>query len=93
MVPATLGGSNPSKHVYELRMYQVNEGKMEALIARFGDHTDAIFKRHNMKSVAIGVPKMRRTRKVSLSISSNIRHVRKPQELGSLSSPIRNGKR
>src|SRR5215813_4046945 len=50
------GGSNPSKHVYELRMYQVNEGKMEALIARFGDHTDAIFKRHNMKSIGYWRP-------------------------------------
>ena len=51
MEPATT-----SKHVYELRMYQVNEGKMDALIARFGDHTDAIFKRHNMKSVGFWRP-------------------------------------
>ena len=53
---SNLGGSNPSQHVYELRMYQVNEGKMDALIARFGDHTDAIFKRHNMKSVGFWRP-------------------------------------
>ena len=51
-----IGGSNPSHHVYELRMYHVNEGKMDALKARFGDHTDAIFKRHNMKSVGYWVP-------------------------------------
>jgi len=38
MEPATT-----TPHVYELRMYQVNEGKMDALIGRFGDHTDAIF--------------------------------------------------
>lgn len=47
---------NTSQHVYELRMYQVNEGRMEALIARFGDHTDAIFKRHNMRSVGYWRP-------------------------------------
>ena len=47
-----IGGSNPPQHVYELRLYQVNEGKMDALIARFGDHTDAIFKRHNMGAPA-----------------------------------------
>ena len=47
----TFGGSNPSQHVYELRMYHVNPGKMDALVARFGDHTDAIFKRHNMTSI------------------------------------------
>ena len=51
-----LAGSNPSQHVYELRLYHVNEGKIDALIARFGDHTDAIFKRHNMKSVGYWRP-------------------------------------
>jgi hypothetical protein len=53
---SNLGGSNPSRHVYELRLYHVNEGKMDALIARFGDHTDAIFRRHNMKSIGYWVP-------------------------------------
>jgi hypothetical protein len=52
----TLSGSNPSHHVYELRMYHVNQGKTEALQARFRDHTDAIFKRHNMKGVGYWVP-------------------------------------
>jgi NIPSNAP len=51
-----LNGSNPSYHVYELRLYHVHEGKMDALRARFGDHTDAIFKRHNMKSIGYWVP-------------------------------------
>ena len=51
-----IGGSEDSQHVYELRMYHVNEGKMDALIARFGDHTDAIFRRHNMKSVGFWRP-------------------------------------
>lgn len=53
---SSVRGTNPSPHVYELRMYHVNEGKRDALIARFGDHTDAIFKRHNMKSVGYWVP-------------------------------------
>ena len=55
---STLSGSRaqPSNHVYELRMYHVNEGKMDALIARFGDHTDAIFRRHNMKSIGFWRP-------------------------------------
>ena len=51
-----LRGANPSHHVYELRMYHVNPGKTEALQARFRDHTDAIFKRHNMKSIGYWVP-------------------------------------
>ena len=53
---SAISGSNPSHHVYELRLYHVHEGKMDALKARFGDHTDAIFKRHNMKSVGYWVP-------------------------------------
>ena len=52
----SLARSKVSQHVYELRLYRVNEGKMDALIARFGDHTDAIFKRHNMKSIGYWRP-------------------------------------
>ena len=53
-----LGASNAESphHVYELRLYHVNEGKMDALKARFGDHTDAIFRRHNMKSIGYWSP-------------------------------------
>jgi hypothetical protein len=39
-----------------LRLYHPTDGKTEALQARFRDHTDAIFKRHNMKSVGYWVP-------------------------------------
>jgi hypothetical protein len=53
---SVLSGSTPGHHVYELRLYHVHEGKMDALKARFGDHTDAIFKRHNMKSIGYWVP-------------------------------------
>jgi hypothetical protein len=42
--------------VYELRVYHANEGKLDALVSRFRDHTDAIFKRHDMKSLAYWLP-------------------------------------
>ena len=47
-----LSGSDtkPPHHVYELRLYHVKESKMDALKARFADHTNAIFMRHNMKN-------------------------------------------
>jgi hypothetical protein len=48
--------SGRSDVVYELRVYHANEGKLDALLARFRDHTDAIFKRHGMKSVAYWTP-------------------------------------
>jgi NIPSNAP len=51
-----VSGSKPAQHIYELRLYHVNEAKIDALKARFGDHTDAIFKRHNMKSIGYWVP-------------------------------------
>ena len=55
---STLRGSNTesSHHVYELRLYHVKEGKMDALKARFGNYTDSIFKRHNMKSIGYWSP-------------------------------------
>src|SRR5207253_11385473 len=53
-----LSGSDgkPPHHVYELRLSHVKEGKIDALKARFGNHTDSIFKRHNMKSIAYWSP-------------------------------------
>ena len=56
LVLTNFSGGKTLNHVYELRMYHVNDGKMEALKARFGDHTDGIFKRHNMKSIGYWVP-------------------------------------
>jgi hypothetical protein len=53
---SSLRGSNHMQHVYELRMYHPNEGKTEALQARFRDHTDALFKKHNMRSIGYWVP-------------------------------------
>jgi hypothetical protein len=41
-----------SAKVYELRIYHVVSGKMDSLVARFRDHTDKLFVKHGMKSVA-----------------------------------------
>ena len=58
LMPAVnaLHGSSPSRHVYELRLYHVNPGKMQALVERFGNHTDAVFKHYNMQAVGYWVP-------------------------------------
>ena len=53
---AITGSTTPPHHVYELRLYHVHERKIDALKARFGDHTDSIFKRHNMKSIGYWSP-------------------------------------
>jgi hypothetical protein len=42
--------------VYELRTYTCFDGKLEALKARFRDHTIRLFQRHGMESVGYWVP-------------------------------------
>lgn len=42
--------------VFELRTYVANEGKFEALKARFRDHTIRIFARHGMESIGYWIP-------------------------------------
>ena len=41
-----------SAKVYELRFYHAAPGKLESLVARFRDHTDKLFAKHGMKSLA-----------------------------------------
>lgn len=45
-IPNLTGG-----HVFELRTYTTNEGKLPDLDARFRDHTIALFKKHGMTNV------------------------------------------
>ena len=42
--------------VYELRTYTAADGKLDALKARFRDHTIRIFKKHGMESIGYWVP-------------------------------------
>ena len=48
--------ASAADRVFELRTYTTNEGKLEALKARFRDHTIAIFNRHGMTSIGYWVP-------------------------------------
>jgi hypothetical protein len=43
-------------HVYEMRTYTATEGKIANVNARFRDHTQRIFAKHNMKSVGYWTP-------------------------------------
>lgn len=42
--------------VFELRTYTAPEGKLDALNARFRNHTQALFKKHGITSVGYFVP-------------------------------------
>ena len=45
-----------SGHVFELRTYTCNEGKLPDLLKRFRDHTMEIFERHHMHNVGYWIP-------------------------------------
>jgi hypothetical protein len=55
-VMKTTSAEAASTRVYELRTYHCNEGKLDALNARFRDHTITIFKKHGMHSVGYWIP-------------------------------------
>lgn len=42
--------------VYELRIYTCNEGKLDALLARFRDHTCRLFEKHGITNLGYWVP-------------------------------------
>jgi hypothetical protein len=50
--PSTAKGGR----VFEMRTYYANPGKLEALHARFRDHTTKIFEKHGMTNVGYWIP-------------------------------------
>ena len=50
--PSTAKGG----HVFEMRTYHASPGKLEALHARFRDHTTKLFEKHGMTNVGYWVP-------------------------------------
>jgi len=56
LLPTLSSLPQSSSTVYELRIYHAAEGKLDALLARFRDHTMALFEKHNIKNVAYWLP-------------------------------------
>ena len=46
----------PNSRVYELRTYTTHPGRLDALHARFRDHTMKLFEKHGMKNEMYWVP-------------------------------------
>ena len=46
----------PATRIFEIRTYTAPEGKLDALHARFRDHTVRIFERHGMTSIGYWTP-------------------------------------
>ncbi len=55
-LPMTAAEPSAAPLVYELRTYYAAEGKLDALHARFRDHTIKLFEKHGMKNVGYWVP-------------------------------------
>jgi len=51
-----VGADRASEKVYELRIYKTNPGKLDALHARFRDHTCRLFKKHGIEIVGFWTP-------------------------------------
>ena len=57
MVPILGAADRPAKpRVFELRTYTTHEGRLDALHARFRDHTCKLFKKHNMQMIGFWMP-------------------------------------
>lgn len=56
MACTTQAAETAPAEVYELRIYTTNEGKLDALHARFRDHTCRLFEKHGMTNVGYWVP-------------------------------------
>ncbi len=46
----------PKERLFEMRTYIANDGKLDALHARFRDHTNKLFVKHGMQLVGYWVP-------------------------------------
>lgn len=44
------------ERVYEMRIYVTNEGKLDALLTRFRDHTCRLFEKHGIENIGYWVP-------------------------------------
>ena len=57
MMAALCVAAEPTKDaVYEMRTYYSPEGKLDALHARFRDHTTKLFEKHGMTNIGYFVP-------------------------------------
>src|SRR6185369_987796 len=56
LAAVTAMAAEPGTRTFELRTYTTLPGKLDALNARFRDHTNALFAKHGMKIVGFWVP-------------------------------------
>lgn len=55
IIAAPTAQAQPARPVYELRIYTAVEGKLDAVLSRFRDHTLKLFEKHGMESIGYWV--------------------------------------
>src|SRR5712675_2421364 len=56
MVKPSVAAGDKKERVFEMRTYTAAEGKLDALHARFRDHTNKIFAKHGMETIGYWTP-------------------------------------
>lgn len=69
-------GASPDTRVFEMRVYYAAEGKLDALHARFRDHTVKLFEKHGITNVGYWVPLENPERKMVYLLASPSREAR-----------------
>jgi hypothetical protein len=54
--PTAAVGAQPGARVFEIRTYTTEDGKLDALHARFRQHTTRLFQKHGMTNVGYWTP-------------------------------------
>jgi hypothetical protein len=54
--PATAADATPKGRIFEMRTYTAAEGKLDALNARFRDHTNRLFVKHGIELIGYWTP-------------------------------------
>lgn len=79
--------ADDSNRTFELRTYHTNKGKLDALHARFRDHTVKLFTKHGMTNVAYWVPKDNKGQVLIYLLSYPSREAREKSWKGFLNDP------
>lgn len=77
----------PDTRCFEMRVYYANEGKLDALHARFRDHTTKLFEKHGMTNLGYWVPTENPDRKLVYVLAYPDRAAREASWKGFLADP------
>ena len=91
--PVSAAEGTTKGKVFELRIYKTNPGKLDALNARFRDHTCRLFAKHGIETVGFWIPATGEESKDTLYYIVAFPSVEAQKSAGPPSRKTRNGKR